>query len=80
MSQAPGKISGTPNMSQDSYWDMEGEIITREGCLRQAKKYSKAAKGCPTRQKLTQKIQLPNTLPLMPSIFSNGKVTRISGI
>ena len=29
----------------------------------QAKKYSNAANGCPTRQKLIQKMQLPMTLP-----------------
>jgi hypothetical protein len=48
--------------------------------LTHAKKYMRAANGCPTRQKLTQKIQFPMILPLVPCIFSNGKVTKIRGI
>lgn len=45
----------------------------------QAKKYNKAARGCPTRQKLTQKMTLPIIFPLTPRIFSRGAVTAIKG-
>lgn len=45
-----------------------------------AKKYRSAASGWPTKQKLTQKIQLPTSLPFMPCIFSKGSVPAISGI
>jgi len=46
----------------------------------QAKKYNSAANGCPTRQKLTQNIQLPVTFPFVPCILSRGKVPLIRGI
>lgn len=45
----------------------------------QAKKYRSAPSGCPTRQKLTQKMQFPMTLPSGPRIFSNGAVRLING-
>lgn len=45
----------------------------------QAKKYSNAPKGWPTRQKLTQKMELPITFPVGSWIFSNGAVIMISG-
>lgn len=45
----------------------------------QAKKYRRAPSGWPTRQKLTQKMQLPITLPDGPRIFSNGVVSAIKG-
>ena len=46
----------------------------------QAKKYSNAAKGWPTRQKLTQNTQLPMTFPVTPWAFSSGTVAAINGI
>lgn len=45
-----------------------------------AKKYSSAASGCPTRQKETQKIMLPATLPRMPFIFWTVSVRMMRGI
>jgi hypothetical protein len=45
-----------------------------------AKKYSSAAKGWPTKQKLTQKMQFPAILPLILCIFSKGMVAMIMGI
>src|SRR5947209_13180567 len=44
-----------------------------------AKKYSKAANGCPISTKLTQNIQFPITFPVIPSIFARGAVIDISG-
>lgn len=44
-----------------------------------AKKYNSAPSGCPTRQKLTQKMQLPIVLPKGSRIFSKGAVRAIKG-
>lgn len=44
-----------------------------------AKKYSSAPRGCPTRQKLTQKMQFPIVLPSGSRFFSNGAVMAING-
>lgn len=45
----------------------------------QAKKYSSAPRGCPTKQKLTQKIQFPMVLPRGSRIFSRGAVSAMRG-
>ena len=45
----------------------------------QAKKYNRAASGCPTRQKLTQKMQLPTIFPVVPSTRVKGRVIAING-
>src|SRR5256885_14869866 len=45
-----------------------------------AKKYSNTANGCPISTKLTQNIQLPITLPVIPSISARGAVIEVSGI
>ena len=45
----------------------------------QAKKYRRAPRGCPTKQKLIQNMQLPMIFPVIPSIFVNGFVIIIKG-
>lgn len=45
----------------------------------QAKKYSSAANGWPTRQNDTQKMRFPSSLPLIPFIFASGSVMKMSG-
>ena len=45
----------------------------------QAKKYSRAASGCPINVNDTQNIQLPTILPLIPFIFSKGLVRAMRG-
>lgn len=45
----------------------------------QAKKYSNAPSGWPTRQKVTQNTEFPIILVVGSSIRSNGRVAVISG-
>lgn len=46
----------------------------------QAKKYSNAASGWPTMQKLIQKVIFPMTFAARPSIRDNGSVAIMRGI
>ena len=45
-----------------------------------AKKYKSAARGCPTKTKLIQKIQFPIVLPPIPFILASSSVSAMSGI
>lgn len=62
------------------YWPWDKTcLLTLPYLACQAKKYSSAPSGWPTRQKLSQKTQLPIIFPAWPFILSKGSVAAIRG-
>lgn len=71
-------VSWRPSLGYQGGHHCRGILLTLPYFACQAKKYNNAPKGCPTRQKLIQKIEFPIIRP-ESFILSSGWVTIISG-